>query len=69
MYLVSHFGHAKVYETSVWTPCFQILAKIMGERHLVVNGNALGHTAIGAGTFVKRIIGLNLLMLTAAKTA
>ena len=24
-----HFGHPKVYETSVWTPCFQILAKTM----------------------------------------
>ena len=30
MYFVSQFGHAKVYETSVWTPCFQILAKTMG---------------------------------------
>ena len=30
MYFVSHFGHAKVYETSVWTPCFQNLAKTMG---------------------------------------
>ena len=29
MYLVPHFGHSKVYETSVWTPCFQILAKTM----------------------------------------
>ena len=29
MYFVSHFGHAKVYETSVWTLCFQILAKTM----------------------------------------
>ena len=29
MYLVPHFGHAKVYETSIWTPCFQILAKTM----------------------------------------
>ena len=30
MYFVPHFGHAKVYETSIWTPCFQILAKTMG---------------------------------------
>ena len=29
MYFVPHFGHAKVYETSIWTPCFQILAKTM----------------------------------------
>ena len=28
MYFVPHFGHAKVYETSVcMTACFQILAK------------------------------------------
>ena len=27
---VSHFGHPKDYETFVWTPCFQILAKTMG---------------------------------------
>ena len=24
-----HFGHAKVYETSIWTPCFQISAKTL----------------------------------------
>ena len=29
MYFVPHFGHAKVYETSIWTPCFQILAKTL----------------------------------------
>ena len=29
MYFVPHFGHAQVYETSIWTPCFQILAKTM----------------------------------------
>ena len=29
MYFVPHFGHAEVYETSIWTPCFQILAKTM----------------------------------------
>ena len=29
MYFVPHFGHAKVYENSIWTPCFQILAKTM----------------------------------------
>ena len=22
-----YFGHAQVYETAIWTPCFQILAK------------------------------------------
>ena len=27
---LSYFGHPKVNETSVWTPCFQILAKTMG---------------------------------------
>ena len=32
MYFVPHFGHAKVYETSIWTPCFQILAKTMGAK-------------------------------------
>ena len=26
---VPHFGHPKVYETFVWTPCFQILAMTM----------------------------------------
>ena len=29
MYFVPHFGHTKVYETSIWTPCFQIMAKTM----------------------------------------
>ena len=29
MYFVPHFGHAKVYETSIWTPCFQISAKTL----------------------------------------
>ena len=31
MYFVPHFGHAKVYGTSIWTPCFQILAKAMSD--------------------------------------
>ena len=26
---VPHFKHPEVYETFVWTPCFQILAKTM----------------------------------------
>ena len=26
MYFVPHFGHAKVYETSIWTPCFPVSA-------------------------------------------
>ena len=26
---VPHFGHPKVYETFIWTPCFQILAKTL----------------------------------------
>ena len=26
---VPHFGHAKVYGTSIWTPCFQISAKTL----------------------------------------
>ena len=30
MFFVPHFGHAKVYETSIWTPCFQISAKTLG---------------------------------------
>ena len=34
MYFVPHFGHAKVCETSIWTPCFQILAKTM--HHITV---------------------------------
>ena len=29
MYFVPHLGHAKVYETSIWTPCFQISAKTL----------------------------------------
>ena len=29
MNIVPHFGHPKVYETFVWTHCFQILAKTM----------------------------------------
>ena len=29
MYFVPCFGHAKVYETSIWTPCFQISAKTL----------------------------------------
>ena len=29
---VQHIGHPKVYETFVWTPCFQILAKTMMEK-------------------------------------
>ena len=32
MYFVPHFGHAKVYETSIWTPCFQISAKTMNHN-------------------------------------
>ena len=32
MYFVPHFGHAKVYETSIWTPCFQISAKTLPRR-------------------------------------
>ena len=38
MYFVPHFGHAKVYETSIWTPCFQILAKTMpGALYAVID--------------------------------
>ena len=29
MYFVPYSGHAKVYETFIWTLCFQILAKTM----------------------------------------
>ena len=29
MYFVPHFEHAKVYETSIWTPCLQISAYTM----------------------------------------
>ena len=29
MYFVPRFVHAKVYETSIWTPCFQISAKTL----------------------------------------
>ena len=29
MFFVPHFGHAKVYETSIWTPCIQISAKTL----------------------------------------
>ena len=38
MYFVPHFGRAKVYETSIMTPCFQILAKTLhaGARGLVL---------------------------------
>ena len=34
---VPHFGHPKVYETSVWTHCFQILAKTMLHCQLLKN--------------------------------
>ena len=27
VYFEPHLGHTKVDETSIWTPCFQILAK------------------------------------------
>ena len=33
--LVPHFGHPEVYETFIWTPCFQILAKTMAETPIV----------------------------------
>ena len=33
MFFVPHFGHAKVYETSIWTPCFQISAKTLPVPH------------------------------------
>ena len=36
MYFVLHFGHAKVYETSIWTPCFQILAKTIPGNRLAI---------------------------------
>ena len=36
MYFVPHFGHAKVYETSIWTPCFQISAKTLGCPKLTI---------------------------------
>ena len=29
MHFVPHFGHAKVYAISIWTPCFQIPAKTL----------------------------------------
>ena len=40
MYLVPHFGHAKVNETRIWTACFQILAKTMhwSSKSLGTNG-------------------------------
>ena len=42
MYFVPHFGHRKVYETSIWTPCFQILAKTMyGANNLLSNHRGL----------------------------
>ena len=34
MYFVPHFGHAKVYETSIWTPCFQISAKTLPDNNI-----------------------------------
>ena len=34
MFFVPHFGHAKVYETSIWTPCFQISAKTLLSREI-----------------------------------
>ena len=34
MYFVPPFGHAKVYEIPIWTPCFQILAKAMLLVHI-----------------------------------
>ena len=36
MYFVPQFGHAKVYETSIWTPCFQILTKTMHQPNEVL---------------------------------
>ena len=38
MYFVPHFGHAKVYETSIWTPCFQISAKTLPVSGLWLSG-------------------------------
>ena len=42
MNFVPHFGHAKLYETSIWTPCFQISAKTMGGGGGVNGGTNLG---------------------------
>ena len=49
---VPHFGHTKVYETFVWTPCFQILAKTIGDiihhtdsSHLAFSACLLSHAA------------------------
>ena len=42
MYFVSHFGHAKVYETSIWTPCFQISAKTLEEEEEEKGGRRRG---------------------------
>ena len=45
MYFVPHFGHAKVYETSIWTPCFQISAKTLDGNIYLIKDVAypLGH--------------------------
>ena len=42
MYFVPHFGHAEVYETSIWTPCFQISAKtlVYGQGSPLTGANA-----------------------------
>ena len=36
MYFVPHFGHAKVYETSIWTPCF--LGVIISQSIVIFRG-------------------------------
>ena len=58
MYFVPHYGHAKVYETSIWTPCFQILAKTMG--HFVVTNPSILRSRMHH--FDMHLTGLNDLM-------
>ena len=55
MYFVSPFGHAKVYETSVWTPCFQILAKTMIYRNVLLKSSIESFLFNKSATYLERI--------------
>ena len=58
---VPHFGHPKVYqyETFVWTPCFQILAKTMPSisaycgQEMIDHGNTTNGSQLSTETPMK----------------
>ena len=51
MYFVPHFGHAKVYETSIWTPCFQLSAKTLPRSRS--SNSIVGYAVV----YILRLIG------------